>query len=71
MVVEACLGISIQAKQKKIVFDHPCLPKTIPFMDFKNLKVGEASVDIKLRRAHDGVHVDVTEKRGDIEILLV
>jgi glycogen debranching enzyme len=71
MALEACLGISIQAKEKRILFDQPCLPKTIPFMDFKDLKVGQASVDIKLRRAHDAVHVDVTEKRGDVEILLV
>jgi glycogen debranching enzyme len=71
MALEACLGISIQAKEKRILFDQPCLPKTIPFMDFKDLKVGQASVDIKLRRAHDAVHVEVTEKRGDVEILLV
>lgn len=67
MVLEACLGISVQAKQKQIVFGQPCLPKTIPFIDFKDLKVGEASVDVKLRRTRDRV----VEKRGDIEILLV
>jgi glycogen debranching enzyme len=71
MVLEACLGIAVQAKQKKIVFDQPCLPKTIPFIDFTDLKVGEASVDVKLRRARDHVHVDVVEKRGDVEFLLV
>jgi glycogen debranching enzyme len=70
MVLGACLGISIYAKQKQIVFDNPSLPHALPFLELKGLRVGEAVIDLRLERHAEKVHVDVINKTGDVEVLL-
>jgi glycogen debranching enzyme len=70
MLLEACLGLSIHAKQKQVVFDKPLLPASIPFLRLENLRVAEAHVNVECRRTPHGVHVEASNQRGDIEILL-
>jgi glycogen debranching enzyme len=70
MLLEACLGISIDARHHRIVFDKPFLPPALSFLEIRNLKVGAATADFACTRTAETVHVEVTAKRGDIEILL-
>ena len=70
MLLEACLGLSIRAKQKLVVFDKPFLPESIPLLHLENLSVAEGRVSLTLRRTTEGTQVEVTSKHGDIEILL-
>jgi glycogen debranching enzyme len=70
LLLEACLGISVHAKQKQIAFHKPQLPEALPFLEVRNLHVGTASVDLALRRAGETVHVEILDKRGNVEILL-
>lgn len=70
MLLEACLGLSIRAKQKQVVFDKPFLPESIPLLHLENLSVAEGRVSLTLRRTTEGTQVEVTSKHGDIEILL-
>jgi len=70
MMLEACLGISINAKQQQVAFDKPCLPEVLPFVEVKDLKIGVASVNLAFWRSAEKVHVEVTNRRGDVEILL-
>jgi len=70
MFLEACLGLSIHAKQRQVVFDKPLLPGAIPFLELKNLRVADAYVDLALTRTAQGVRVEMVNKRGDVEIIL-
>jgi len=70
MLLEACLGISIDARRPQILFDKPFFPPALSFLEIKNLRVGAATVDLAFRRTPKTVQVDVIEKRGDVEILL-
>jgi glycogen debranching enzyme len=70
MLLEACLGLSIHAKQKQVVFDKPFLPPSIPLLRLENLRVAGAHVNLEFRRTPHRVHVEASNQRGDIEILL-
>jgi glycogen debranching enzyme len=70
LVLQACLGISLDDKGKHIVFDRPYLPDGIPQLWIKNLGAGTGSVDLLLDRQRDTVGVQVLEKRGDIKVFV-
>jgi len=69
LLLQACLGLSIQAPEKKIYFNHPVLPPFLQEVTLKNLKVGSSSIDISLIRHAQDVGVNVMRKDGDIEVV--
>lgn len=71
MFLEACLGLSIHAKQQQIVFEKPFLPEGIPFLRVDELRVADASVNLTLRRAGESVEIEVISMHGNVEIMLV
>jgi glycogen debranching enzyme len=70
LVLQACLGISVNEEHKQIVFDRPYLPDGIPQLWIKNLRVGPDSVDLQLDRQRDTVGVQVLEKHGKFNVFV-
>lgn len=68
LLLQACLGLSIKADDKKVCFDHPALPPFLQEVTIKNLKVSSASIDLRLWRHEDDVTVHVTRRKGDVEV---
>ena len=50
MLLQACLGLSIDATQRELSFRYPLLPPSIEEIEIKNLTVGDATVDLLLER---------------------
>jgi glycogen debranching enzyme len=71
LVLEGCLGISVQAERGRIVFDHPFLPEGIPQLTIRGLRCGNVVVDLLLERRNDSVLVHVENKQEDIEIVTI
>jgi glycogen debranching enzyme len=71
LVLEGCLGISIQAERGPIVFDRPFLPEGIPQLSIRGLRCGKALVDLLLERRNDSVLVHVEAKQEDVEIVTI
>ena len=69
LLVQACLGASVQGARNRIVFDRPYLPKGIPQLWIKGLRSSNASVDLFFERRNDAVRVEVTDQQGDIEVV--
>jgi glycogen debranching enzyme len=69
LLVQACLGASVQGARNRIVFDRPYLPKGIPQLWIKGLRSNNASVDLFFERRDDAVRVEVTDQQGDIEVV--
>lgn len=69
LILEGCLGLSIQAERNRILFDRPYLPEGISQLCIRNLRCGKAGLDLLLERRKDAVLVHCEEKRGDIEIV--
>lgn len=71
MLLGAILGLRIEGTKARVLFEHPTLP---PFLDdivLRNLRVGDARVDLRLHRYPDDVGVNVLRKVGDAEVVLV
>jgi glycogen debranching enzyme len=66
----AVLGISFAPKKCQIRFMRPTLPPWLGEVRLSNLRIGEASADLALRRRGDNVAVSVVRRDGPVEIVL-
>ena len=71
LILEACLGITVQAERGRIVFDGPFLPEGIPQLAIRNLRCGKATADLLLERRGDSVLVHCENKPEDLEIVTI
>jgi glycogen debranching enzyme len=69
LLVQACLGASVQSAGNRILFERPYLPEGIPQLWIKGLRSGNASVDLFFERKNNAVRVEVTDQKGDIEVV--
>lgn len=71
LLLQACLGLSIDAPQGQIRFCRPLLPEFLQGVRIENLRVGRASVDLFLQRQPQGVGIEVLRREGDVEIVAI
>ncbi len=71
LLLQACLGLSIQGKEGEIRFSKPFLPEFLPAIQIKNLRIGKASVDLAITRAREDVTVNVLRKDEGLDIVTV
>lgn len=57
MMLQACLGLSIDAEAQMIRLVRPTLPNGIDCLSVDGLRVGEAQIDLRFQRLGDGVAV--------------
>jgi glycogen debranching enzyme len=69
LVLQACLGLSIHAKESRIYLHHTALPEAIPEVRVRNLKIGNSSVDLAFERHAEIVGFDILRRTGDVEIV--
>jgi glycogen debranching enzyme len=70
LVLQACLGISVEEANRRIVFDRPFLPDGLPQIWIKNLRCGtSSSVDFLLERQNNEVRIEATQNPDAIEII--
>ncbi len=71
LILEGCLGISVSAERRRIVFDRPYLPDGISQLSIRNLRCGKAVVDLLLERRNDSVLVHRENMPDDVEIVTI
>jgi glycogen debranching enzyme len=71
LLLQACLGLSIDAAERRVSFSRAVLPDTIDWLRIMNLSVADASVDLLLTRHTYDVGVTVLRRDGDLEIVAV
>jgi len=69
LLVQACLGVSILGASNRILFDRPYLPEGIPQLWIKGLRTSMGSADVFFERRNDTVRVEVTDRKGEIEVV--
>lgn len=67
-LLQACLGIEIDATDGQLGFRAPRLPEFIDWMELRDLQICDAKVDLLLQRYHHNVGVEVVRKEGNIEV---
>jgi glycogen debranching enzyme len=71
LILQACLGLSIQAANNRLVFDRPSLPEGIPQVAIRNLRCGNQCMDLFLERRSDCVLIHREDKGGDFAIVTI
>lgn len=69
-LLQACLGLSIDAPRKRIAVERPRLPSSVAELTIHNLQVGAASVDLLFRGHGDDVGVQLLRREGIVEIVI-
>jgi len=68
-MLQACLGLEVDASQRVARLRYPRLPDRLDSLEVRGLPVGDASVDLLLRRHGDDVAVNIVRRRGDAEVV--
>ncbi len=68
MLLQACLGISIDGSLGCITFRYPQLPEGIQRLTLRGLEVGSASVDLVLNCTSGAVGVSVERRSGRLDV---
>lgn len=71
MLLEAVLGMKVDALDRRLLFRHTVLPEFLHEVQILNLRVGDATVDLRLQRYEGDVGVTVTRKSGKLEVVSV
>jgi glycogen debranching enzyme len=69
LLLQSCLGLSLDAEKKQIRLDGPYLPETVPEIWIRDLRVGNACVDLFLERRANMVRLQILDKRGEVEVI--
>jgi len=70
-LLQACLGLSFHPDRPRVRFNHPQLPEYLARVQIRNLRLGDAVVDLSLERHQRDVGVNVLNKAGEVEVSVV
>jgi glycogen debranching enzyme len=69
LLLQACLGLEVDAANRRVSFTCAVLPESIESLRIANLHVGDASVDLLLtQHAHD-IGITVQRREGQLEVV--
>ncbi len=67
-LLQACLGLDIDALRRRVTLRGPCLPDTLEWLHLRGLRVGAVGLDLRFERAASSVGVQVTRQVGEGEV---
>jgi glycogen debranching enzyme len=70
MLIQACLGLTMDAVNKKIHFYRPQLPAFLEKLYIRNLQLEHSLADLAFTRYHDTVAIDILRQEGDMEVTI-
>jgi glycogen debranching enzyme len=71
MMIQACLGLKINAAKKTITLHHPVLPPFLNDITITNLKLNDKSIIFQVRRNNHGLHATLLSPNSDVTIEIV
>lgn len=71
LLLEACLGLTIDALNRKIIFAHPALPPFLNRIRLSGIPVGQGTADLVVVRHDDDISVNVLKNEEDFEVIVL
>jgi len=68
LLLQSCLGLSVDGIQSRVSFDHPALPQSLEEITIRRLRVGQGTVDLVIRRYERDVGIDVLDRVGSVQV---
>jgi glycogen debranching enzyme len=69
MVLQACLGLEVRARESRILLHYTALPEKLRQVHIRNLRVGSGCVDLAFERHAESVGVEILRRSGDVDIV--
>jgi glycogen debranching enzyme len=69
LLLQACLGLTIDGPGARLRFRHPRLPAALEAVRITGLRVGAAEVDLALQRHPEGVGINVLRRSGRVDVI--
>ncbi|HUO82975.1 MAG TPA: amylo-alpha-1,6-glucosidase [Gammaproteobacteria bacterium] len=69
--LQACLGITFTAGKPRINFTLPRLPRFLQSLTLTDLRIGDAVLDLAIRRHPNDVSVNVMRKQGKVDVAVI
>lgn len=69
MLLQACLGLEFDPGARRITFNQPILPNFLNEVTLRGLRIADATADVTLHRAGEGVALQVLRRTGPCEIV--
>jgi glycogen debranching enzyme len=70
LLLQSCLGLRIEAPRARLSFLQPILPPFLEHIEIKNLRIGDAAVDLSLERHAQDVGINILRREGRVEIVV-
>jgi glycogen debranching enzyme len=70
-LLEASLGLEFDPVNSEIRLRNPRLPPFLDHVLLRNLQLGDACADLRIRRFKDEVSLDIVRKRGKMQVSVV
>jgi glycogen debranching enzyme len=72
MMLQACLGLTLDATKSRVLLRSPCLPRSLDRVSIRGISLGSAGdVDLALVRSGSNVAVNVERRSGDLEVVVL
>jgi glycogen debranching enzyme len=71
LLLQACLGLEIDAIENHVRFIRPYLPPALQELRIHNLAVGQGMVDLLLVRHENDLSVTVLHREGNVEVMVI
>jgi len=68
LLLQACLGASVDCRHRTLKFDRPFLPDGIRQLMVRELPIGDAVISLSLERSSGSVRVETTEIQGELTV---
>jgi glycogen debranching enzyme len=70
LLLQSCLGLRIEAPRSRLSFSQPVLPPFLEHIEIKNLRIGQAEVDLLLERHAKDVGINILRREGKVGIVV-
>jgi glycogen debranching enzyme len=70
-LLNAVLGVELDASSRRLTLRHPILPSFIDWLEIRRLLVGGDRIDIRLVRHPEDVGVTVLNPRAGVEVVII
>lgn len=70
-MLQACLGLTIDAAARQIAFRYPRLPPRVERVSLRGVTVGDSSVDLTLYRYSGAVGLNVDRRSGKLDVAVL
>ena len=71
LLLQACLGLTIRASEATIYLFYPRLPDSLREVRIRDLKVGQSSVDLAIKRSGENIIVNPICRVGNAKVMTI